>query len=36
MGLVSRFRMLFRMKANAALDRVEQPGQVVDYAFAQQ
>ena len=36
MGLLSRFRMLFRMKANAALDRVEQPGQVVDYAFAQQ
>ena len=36
MGLVSRFRMLFRMKANAALDRVEQLGQVVDYAFAQQ
>ena len=36
MGLLSRIRMLFHMKANAALDRVEQPGQVVDYAFAQQ
>ncbi len=26
MGLWSRFRMLFRMRANAALDRVERRG----------
>ena len=36
MGLWSRIRLLFRMKAGAALDRAENPEQVLDYAYQQQ
>ncbi len=36
MGMWSRFRLLFRMKADSALDRAENPQQVFDYAYSQQ
>ena len=36
MGLISRFMMLFKSKASAALDRAEDPRELVDYAYAQQ
>jgi phage shock protein A len=36
MSLPSRIRMLFNVKANAALDKAEDPRQVLEYAFAQQ
>jgi phage shock protein A len=36
MGLWSRFLNLFRMRANAALDKAEDPGQVMDYSYTKQ
>ena len=36
MGLWSRMRLLFRAKASSALDRAEDPRQVLDYAYSQQ
>ena len=36
MGLFSRIMMLFRIKTSAALDRVEDPRELVDYAYSQQ
>jgi phage shock protein A len=36
MGLWSRFLNLFRMRASAALDKAEQPGQVMDYSYTKQ
>ena len=36
MGLISRVTNLFRIRANAALDRVEDPGQVMDYSYTKQ
>jgi phage shock protein A len=36
MGLWSRFVNLFRMRANAALDKAEDPGQVMDYSYTKQ
>ena len=36
MGLFSRVLMIFKMKANSAIDRAEDPRQLVDYAYAQQ
>ena len=36
MGLISRILMVFKMKANAAVDRAEDPRQLVDYAYEQQ
>ena len=35
MGLISRFRNLFRSKANAILDKVENPEEQLDYLFEQ-
>jgi phage shock protein A len=36
MGLFSRFMMVFKAKANAAIESVEDPRQLVDYAYEQQ
>ena len=36
MGLISRLLMVFKVKANSALDRAEDPRQLVDYAYRQQ
>ena len=36
MGLWSRFRLLFATRASSALDRAEDPRQVLDYAYSQQ
>ena len=36
MGLISRILMVFKAKASAALDRAEDPRQLVDYAYSQQ
>ena len=36
MGLISRILMVCKMKANAAVDRAEDPRQLVDYAYEQQ
>ena len=36
MGLISRILMVFKVRANSALDRVEDPRQLVDYAYSQQ
>ena len=36
MGLISRILMVFKMKANSAVDRMEDPRQLVDYAYEQQ
>src|SRR5205807_2281960 len=36
MGLWSRALLLFRSKTTAALDRVEDPRETLDYAYAQQ
>ena len=36
MGLFSRLSMIFKAKANAVLDRAEDPRELVDYAYVQQ
>ena len=36
MSLWSRIRMLFKIKTNASLDRIEDPREVFDYAYEQQ
>ena len=36
MGLWTRIRMLFATKASSALDRAEDPREVLDYAYSQQ
>jgi phage shock protein A len=36
MGITSRVRLLYRIRANAALDRAEDPREVMDYAAGQQ
>ena len=36
MGLFSRFLMVFKIKVNTALDRAEDPRELVDYAYNQQ
>jgi phage shock protein A len=36
MGLISRVTNLFRVRANAALDKIEDPGQVMDYSYTKQ
>jgi phage shock protein A len=36
MGIFSRITNLFRMRANAALDKAEDPGQVMDYSYSKQ
>jgi phage shock protein A len=35
-GLMSRFTTLFKVKANKALDRAEDPGETLDYSYQQQ
>ncbi len=36
MGIFSRFTNLLRMRANAALDKAEEPGEVMDYSYSKQ
>lgn len=36
MGIFSRISTLFKVRANAALDKAEDPGQVMDYSYAKQ
>ena len=36
MGFFSRLATLFRIRANAALDKAEDPGQVMDYSYNEQ
>ncbi|HLG78486.1 MAG TPA: PspA/IM30 family protein, partial [Ktedonobacteraceae bacterium] len=36
MGFLSRLLNLFRIRANAALDKAEDPGQVMDYSYNKQ
>src|SRR2546422_4117303 len=36
MGLLSRLATFFRIRANAALDKAENPGQVMDYSYQKQ
>lgn len=36
MGLLSRIAMIFQAKATAAVDRVEDPSEILDYAYDQQ
>jgi phage shock protein A len=36
MGIFSRLMMFFRIKSNAALDKAEDPGQVMDYSYQKQ
>jgi len=35
-GLLSRLANIFRIRANAALDKAEDPGQVMDYSYSKQ
>ena len=36
MGLLSRLATFFRIRASAALDKAEDPGQVMDYSYNEQ
>jgi phage shock protein A len=36
MGIFSRISALFKIRANAALDKAEDPGQVMDYSYSKQ
>ncbi|HEU5382068.1 MAG TPA: PspA/IM30 family protein [Ktedonobacteraceae bacterium] len=36
MGIFSRIAMFFRVRANAALDKAEDPGQVMDFSYSKQ
>ncbi|MFL5692549.1 MAG: PspA/IM30 family protein, partial [Ktedonobacteraceae bacterium] len=36
MGFFSRLANFFRIRANAALDKAEDPGQVMDYSYSKQ
>src|SRR5215470_6247036 len=36
MGIFSRLTNLLRMRANAALDKAEDPGEVMDYSYSKQ
>jgi len=36
MGIFSRISTLFKIRANAALDKAEDPGQVMDYSYSKQ
>jgi len=36
MGILSRLATFFRIRANAALDKAEDPGQVMDYSYNEQ
>ena len=36
MSIFSRLLMVFKAKANSALDRVEDPRQMMDYAYEEQ
>ena len=36
MGFFSRLTNIFRIRANAALDKAEEPGQVMDYSYSKQ
>lgn len=36
MGIFSRIATFFRIRANAALDKAEDPGQVMDYSYSKQ
>lgn len=36
MGIFSRISLFFKIRANAALDKVEDPGQVMDYSYSKQ
>ncbi|GCE20657.1 PspA/IM30 family protein [Dictyobacter kobayashii] len=36
MGLFARLATLFRIRANSALDKAEDPGQVMDYSYSKQ
>src|SRR5579875_1509540 len=36
MGFFSRLATFFRIRANAALDKAEDPGQVMDYSYSKQ
>jgi len=36
MGILSRLATFFRIKANSALDKAEDPGQVMDYSYSKQ
>jgi phage shock protein A len=36
MGIFSRISMFFKVRANAALDKAEDPGQVMDYSYSKQ
>src|SRR5947209_9696771 len=36
MGFFSRLATFFRIRANAALDKAEDPGQVMDYSYGKQ
>jgi len=36
MGIFSRFMNFIRMRANSALDKAEDPGQVMDYSYSKQ
>ncbi len=36
MGIFSRISMFFKVRANAALDKAEDPGQVMDYSYTKQ
>jgi len=36
MGIFSRISTLFKVRANAALDKAEDPGQVLDYSYSKQ
>src|ERR671929_979795 len=35
-GLMSRFTTLFKVKANKALDKAEDPGETLDYSYQKQ
>ena len=35
-GLMSRFTTLFKIKANKALDKAEDPGETLDYSYTKQ
>ena len=36
MGIFSRISMFFKVRANAALDKAEDPGEVMDYSYSKQ
>src|SRR5260221_14732429 len=36
MGIFSRISTFFKIRANAALDKAEDPGQVMDYSYSKQ